>query len=222
MVITHQKNFLIAPNCIISFLPVCQIFCWTRYAFNKNWPLSCHCRTYLTVKERIRKQICSCAQALLRVAMRGAICWFGGTRAQLTSELQGSSSYKAGVCTGRTTGKFCYSEICECIFICCVSIYWWSVSTYSCYVWIVGKKVKHLLVYLPIHAGFVISYWFLWVGHSFLFKSLNATWHTPLRNIMSDYQGAVLASEMIFRCIRLGCYCVTDIAWEKKEKVKMG
>lgn len=81
MVITHQKNFLIAFNRIISFLPVCQIFCWIRYAFNQNWPLSCHCRTYLTVKERIRKQICSYAQALLRVAMRGAICWFGGTRA---------------------------------------------------------------------------------------------------------------------------------------------
>lgn len=140
MVITHQKFFLIALNCIISFLPVCQIFCWTRYAFNQNWLLSCHYRTYLTVKERIRKQICSCAQALLRVAMGAAICWFGGTRTQLTSGLQRGSSHKAGVCSGRTIGKFYYTEISTCIFICCISIYWWTIPTFSWYVWVVGKK----------------------------------------------------------------------------------
>jgi len=87
----------------------------------------------LTVKERIRKQICSCAQALLRHDKRGAICCSGATRAWLPSELQRDSSHKTSVCTGKSMGKSYYPVIAKHIFICYVSIYWWNISTYSCY-----------------------------------------------------------------------------------------
>lgn len=152
MVITHQNHFLIALDCIISFLPICQIFCWARYASNQNCPLSCHCRTYLTVKERMRKQICSCAQARLRHGKRGAICCSEATGAWLTSELPRRGSHKASVCTGKSMGKSCYPA--KYIFMSYVSIYWWNTSTYSCCVWNMGRKTPFSCidrVYLLIH-----------------------------------------------------------------------